>query len=287
MEIIFITGKGGVGKSAVAAAFALSKAREGKKTVLVELGDQSFYKDYFSLPEVVYKPRPLPIFDHSFDIAQWGGQEALKEYALYLFKIESLYKLFFENSVSKALINVAPALPELSILGKITSGPPRNAGPPMHYDCIVVDAYASGHFMALLKAPVGMAQAVRFGPMGEQVRSIEAVLRDPKICRYHVVAIPEELPVTEGMELARDIQKTVGQNAKMILNRTLAIQSRELASSGPGLAAFAQHLQSVDERQSTMRKKLAASGFPFKELSWVLNTEPKAIVETLAQELAQ
>jgi anion-transporting ArsA/GET3 family ATPase len=285
MEIIFVTGKGGVGKSAVAAGFALSKAREGKKTVLVELGDQSFYKDYFNLPEITYKPRPLSLFDRTFDIAQWDGHEALKEYALHLFKIESLYRLFFENSVSKALINVAPGLPELSILGKITSGPPRNAGPPLPFNCIVVDAYASGHFMALMKAPLGMAQAVRFGPMGEQVRAIEAVLRDPKICQYHVVAIPEELPVTEGIELAQNIEKTLGHKPQIILNKILTLKSDELGKPSTGLEDFALHLKSVDQRQKEMRARISESGFRERELPWILKSEPEKIIDSLAREL--
>src|SRR6476469_2626242 len=80
-KIIFVTGKGGVGKSAVAAALALRQSQAGMNTLLVELGYQSFYRDYFSLPEVTYQPQNLR---ENLDLALWSGPEALKEYARYL-----------------------------------------------------------------------------------------------------------------------------------------------------------------------------------------------------------
>ena len=150
MRIQFVTGKGGVGKSCQAAALALAHHRLGHRTILAELGDHSFYRDYFQMPTVDDSPRVTPF---GFSVALWSGQSCLREYALHLLKVERLYKLFFENPISHALIQAAPALAELSILGKVTSGPPRNVGPKMPFDVVVVDGFASGHFAALLKAP--------------------------------------------------------------------------------------------------------------------------------------
>ena len=110
-EIHFVTGKGGTGKSVLAAGLALREARKGRKTLLVELGDRSFYKDFFSLPAVDYQPTP---FEKNLDIARWSGLDALREYAIYLVKVERLVKLFFENSVSRSLIEIAPA-PSLAV----------------------------------------------------------------------------------------------------------------------------------------------------------------------------
>jgi anion-transporting ArsA/GET3 family ATPase len=216
-EIHFVTGKGGVGKSTVAAALALKKAQSGLRTLLVEIGDQSFYKDYFHLSEVGFEPVKI---QENFSVALWTGQSCLREYIIHLIKIEALYRLFFENATMKALVNVAPALPELAIMGKATSGP-RHHGPPLPYDCIVVDCYATGHFMALMSAAEGMAKAVKVGPMGEQSRSIDKTLRDPKICHYYVVCLPEELPVRESEELYEELQKHFGVKARIVLNKFL------------------------------------------------------------------
>lgn len=278
-EIIFVTGKGGVGKSVAAAAIALKRARAGKKTLLAELGYQSFYKDYFGLPEVHYQPVPL---DKNLDVALWSGPECLKEYALHLLKIESIYKLFFENPVTKALVNVAPALSELAILGKITSHP-RKVGPPMHYDCLVVDAFATGHFLALLKAPKGMSEAIKFGPMGDQSRSIEKVLSDPAMSKYFVVSLPEEMPVIEGLELAEGIEQLVGIKPAHIYNRLVPVpaDAGQVQELSPNLEKFQSYLKHVDQQQKELRQKFGSQkvfDFPM-----VYSADAREIVSQLSE----
>src|SRR6478609_844435 len=98
-EIHFVTGKGGVGKSVVAAALALKLSRQGKKVLLVELGDQSFFKDFFELADVTFHPQ---LIKPNLSLALWTGESCLREYAQYLVKVESLAKLFFDNAVMRA-----------------------------------------------------------------------------------------------------------------------------------------------------------------------------------------
>ncbi len=255
-KIIFVTGKGGVGKSAVAAAIALKHSQAGEKTLLVELGYQSFYQDYFDLPQVTYQPQNLK---KNLDIALWSGPECLKEYARHLLKVESLYRLFFENSVTKSLIQVAPALSEISILGKITSHP-RKVGPPLNYDCLVIDAFATGHFLALMRAPHGMAEAIRFGPMGDQSRSIDKILKDPAFCQYFVVSFPEELPVVEGIELWQGIHDIVKIKPTHIFNRVLDPDPKALKSSNDELETFQKYLNKVSTAEANLLNQLKLQG---------------------------
>lgn len=245
-KITFFTGKGGVGKSTLAAAYAQQLAKTGKEVLLVELGDRSFYQDFFSLKEISYKPTPwLP----NAAIACWASKDCLKEYALYLLKLESLYRLFFENKVSKALIEIAPGLSELSILGKITSGN-RQIGPPLlgptkAVDHLVVDAFATGHMLALLDAPLGMKNAIRFGPMHEQSRTIAETFSNPEICNYFIVSLAEELPVGESIELHAELKKRTGIEAKMICNKMYPLAWQELATQNEGEERF---LNSIKEK---------------------------------------
>lgn len=282
-EIVFITGKGGVGKSAVAAGFALNRALMGKKTLLVELGYQSFFKDYFDLPDVTYRPKPLR---ENLDLALWSGPECLKEYALHLIKVESLYRLFFENAVTRSLINVAPALSELAMLGKITSHP-RQIGPPLLYDVIVVDAFSTGHFLALLKAPEGMSEAIRFGPMGQQSRSIERILKNPQYCKYFVVSLPEELPVVEGMELAAEIEKLVGIKPRHVLNKIVPLTKASLSEKPmtDKLEKFQDYLQKINLQQDLLEKKLSDQ-FPTWKVPFVFSSQPWEIVDSIAKTLS-
>lgn len=282
-EIIFVTGKGGVGKSAVAAAIALKKSQGGAKTLLVELGSQSFYQEYFHLPTVVFEPTHLR---PNLDLSLWSGQECLKEYARYLLKVESLYRLFFENSVTRSLINVAPALPELAVMGKVTSHP-RQVGPPLNYDCIVVDAFATGHFLALLRAPQGMAEAISFGPMGEQSRGITKILKDPDHCQYFVVSIPEELPVQEAQELSRSIQDLVGIEPVQVFNRNWPVTEKTLQSkaSASEIEEFKKVMTEKWQRQNELEEKLKKTSSQVISLPWVLDSKAWSVVEKLAEDL--
>ncbi len=275
-ELIFITGKGGVGKSTVAAAIAYQRASQGNRTLLVELGYQSFFKDFFQLNEVSYQPRPL---DKNLDLAIWSGPESLQEYVLHLLKLETLYKLFFENPVTKALVNVAPALSELSMLGKITSGI-RKVGPPMSYDCIVIDAFASGHFLALIRAPKGLATSFRIGPMGEQSRDMDRILRNPEICKYVVVSLAEDMPVQEALELSEQIKATVDVEPIQVLNRVL-----EVPEDRQGSGQFIQFLDTVDTRQQVNEKRLETRKGKIFSLPFVPTMNVKLLIEKLAAQV--
>ena len=285
-EIHFVTGKGGVGKSVVAAALAFKQAQAGKKVLLVELGDQSFFKDFFEISEVGFQPKKLTT---NLDIALWKGETCLREYATYLIKVDSLAKIFFENSVMKAFINVAPALPELAIMGKITSGP-RNHGPPLPYDVLVVDAYATGHFMALMEAPKGMAQAVKVGPMGEQSRSIDAVLRNEELCHYHVVSLPEELPMKEAVELVTQLNKEFGLKPELVLNKILPVAIplttvQKVSKEKSDLGQFAEYVEEQMQRQERSKAEALKISKKRQEISLMFQSEPWPLVRQIAEEL--
>nr|BFD61162.1 ArsA family ATPase [Bdellovibrio sp. CKG001] len=285
-EIHFVTGKGGVGKSILAAALALKLSQEGKKTLLVELGDQSFFKDFFGVPQVGFQPTSIR---PNLSLALWTGEACLQEYARHFIKVESLAKLFFENAVMRAFINVAPALPELAILGKVTSGP-RKHGPPLPFDCVVVDAFATGHFIALLEAPKGMAEAVQFGPMGEQSRSIDAHLRNPEICKYHIVTLPEELPLKEADELISRLKAEFSIAPELILNKMMETSVSEgelqaVQNEGGDLAKFAEYLESHIQRQKQMWSAAEKMGVRLTRVPLYFENQPWVLVEKVAGNL--
>lgn len=285
-EIHFVTGKGGVGKSVIAAAMALKKSNEGKKVLLVELGDISFFKDFFDLPAVSYQPTKIK---ERLSVALWDGEAALKEYARHFIKVEALAKLFFENAVMKAFINVAPGLSELAIMGKVTSGP-RKHGPPLPFDCIVVDAFATGHFMALLEAPRGMAQAVQFGPMGEQSRSIDACLKNQDLCSYHVVTLPEELPVKEASELVHRLKAEFNASAEILMNKVIktnltSADLKDAKSENTDLGKFAEYLDFQLVRQKEMIEKTKQATEKVQLLPLLYETQPWTLVEKIAENL--
>lgn len=228
-KIHFFTGKGGVGKSTLAASFAYEIARNSASSniLLTELSERPFYQDFLQVPTQGYTPVRIEKLSKNLALSLWSPQECLREYALHLLKIESLYKLFFENPVSRSLIQVAPGLQELAILGKVTSSV-RQHGPAMNFDQIVIDAYSTGHFLSLLRAPKAMSEVIQFGPMGEQSKSIDRWIRNPDFCQIHLVCLPELFPVTETIELYQQLVQEFGLVPKVYLNKYLDLNISDL-----------------------------------------------------------
>jgi anion-transporting ArsA/GET3 family ATPase len=286
-KIIFVSGKGGVGKSLVAAAAAQEAARDGRRALLVELGETSYYKDFWGLAEVGHHPRPT---EGGFDLALWSGETCLREYVLHYLRLERLYSVFFENKVMRSLINVAPGLSEIAIAGKITSGI-RRVGPALDYDLIVVDGYATGHALALLRAPAGIAEAIRFGPMGAHSREIGAILKDRSACAYWTVALLEELPVAETIEFASALRAEMGVATSVVANkavsRPVAEPELERLGAGPagGVAEFARYLLAVSRRQAGFVEALAASGLRPALAPMVYSDAPNALVARVGEAL--
>ncbi|MEQ1664507.1 MAG: ArsA-related P-loop ATPase [Bdellovibrionales bacterium] len=279
-NIVMVTGKGGVGKSAIAAAIAQKHAHSGQNTLLVELGDQSYFTHIYHR-KIDY--HPVEIFKN-FSVALWNGESCLREYVRYLIKFEKVADLFFDNRVMHTLIRAAPALKELAILGKITSGI-RKWGPSLNYDVIVVDGFASGNFMALLRAPIGMGELIKSGPMGEQSRNIIGVLKNPEQCKFVLVSLLEELSVTETIELKNDISKLLGQSSNVYCNRyyDCGLSISELESAASEASAldnqqFANDLKSKMGRQNAQHKILDDDSGVEKKVNLIFSADGVEII---------
>jgi len=288
-RILFVSGKGGVGKSLIAAGLAKELADSGKKVLLAEIGETSYYRDFWGLREEIgHHPQRHPT--EKFDLALWSGETSLREYVLFYLKMERLYNLFFENKVMRALVNVAPGLSEIAILGKITSGI-RKVGPPMNYDVIVVDSYATGHALALLEAPKGMMEAIKFGPMGHHSREMDNVIKDESLIGYVVVTLLEELPVTESIEFRDRLNTEFGVNPVIVANKVMhaPVSVNELNdvthSSNAGLAEFANHVKAVNERQEEYGKLLAQSGAQIVEVPLIFSADADTLVKKTGEAL--
>jgi len=274
----FVTGKGGVGKSLVAAVLARHFSQKNQQILLAELSEFSFYKDFLNLPEIHYLPTK---WTDKVDVSQWSANDCLREYALHLLKIEKLYELFFENPVTRSLVQVAPGLQELAILGKVTSSPRRH-GPPMNYDQLVIDAFATGHFLSLLQAPRAMAETIPFGPMGEQSRSIDRYIRDPQFTEVHVVSLCEDLPITETLELYFGLQNNFQIRPRVYLNKLFNLTKNDLAS----LDTQAQDYLSAEiEAEQRAKITLQKNGIKFIELPLVTSLNTETILTTLLPQM--
>ncbi len=286
-KIHFFTGKGGVGKSLLAASYACAlslkvhTSADDGPVLLAELTERSFYRDFLSLDKIGYKPLLTPRISKNLSICQWSPADCLKEYALHLLKIESLYKLFFENSVSKSLINVAPGLQELAILGKATSGI-RKYGPKMAYSEIVIDAFSTGHFMSLFRAPLAMSEVISFGPMGEQSRSIDRWLRNPSFCEVHIVTLAEELPITETIELYELLKNEFGIESKVYLNKVLDLTDEDFQNLN---IEQNKYFSEIADNEKMALQKLKAAKIRFKKIAFVPLIDSLKLIQQISTQM--
>jgi anion-transporting ArsA/GET3 family ATPase len=293
-KIVFVTGKGGVGKSFTAAAIAYREAKRGQRVCLAELGSQSFFNSFFETSGIGYEPVEIL---QNLHVSLLTPEESLREYVLYYIKVGKLYDLFFNNRVTRAFFNACPGVNEVSILGKLTSGI-RGVGPKVEYDLFVVDCFSTGHALALFRAPGAIAKAVSMGPLGEQTRDMTKILRDPSLVAYVVVTLAEEMPVNETLELSQALKDEFNAEIDTVVNRLILPpvsdgELRDLLQSrgaGQGFQDFLKYLAFKTERQKYTHDLLRAKvgevfGIPliFSQAQHSLSAEER--MERAAQNL--
>lgn len=196
-KLIFVSGKGGTGKTTVALSVARSLALRGAKVLFCELTSRSSAIALLDSSKTLsYKPSDSGL---GFDWCYLQGVDCLVDYVGSFTKVEKIAQTFFETPAIKSLLNVAPGLNDLAILGKLTSSF-RKHGPGFEYDHVVVDAHSTGHFSALLAAPRLLGRSVSAGPLHTQSLAIDTVLKDKRLTQYLLVSLFEDLPVDELLE---------------------------------------------------------------------------------------
>ncbi|MNL46665.1 hypothetical protein D3C87_1694010 [compost metagenome] len=145
--------------------------------------------------------------------------------------------------------------------------------------------------MALMHAPKGMAQAVKMGPMGEQSRSIDAHIRNPDLCKYHVVTLPEELPMKEAAELMAQLKDEFSISAELVMNKILQVPVAEniLAQAekeSGDLGKFAGYLHQQTHHQSRMVEVGRGLTKKNHEVPLLFEDSPWKIVELVARALS-
>ena len=220
-----MSGKGGTGKTTVSLLLANSLASQGKRVLLVELNSRSSaYSLTQSQVKPKYKPTPSP---WGFDWCLLQGLDCLIEYVGSFTGVESLTQKVFESSIIKTLVNVAPGLNDLSVLGKLTSHF-RGHGPGFDYDHIIVDAHSTGSFQSLLIAPELLGKSVSSGPLKNQSQAIQEVLKDSKKVQFFFIGLAEELPVDELEDTLSEFENYEENQVLVIVNKTLEVKETNI-----------------------------------------------------------
>ncbi len=209
-RLVFVSGKGGVGKTCVSAALGKSAAQAGKKVLLVEV--DNFHASFPSIfnTTIGYAPRELEPNLYGCNIT-W--MKALEDWLVNTVRIRTIVQLILKNRVAMLFLNATPGAREIVILSKI-------ADLLENYDQVIVDLPASGHALGILRVPGTAMQLMRSGPIYERAKQILQVFSNPK-AMVLLCALPEEMVVNETVEFAEKIRQDVPQfqTLGVLLNR--------------------------------------------------------------------
>jgi anion-transporting ArsA/GET3 family ATPase len=214
LKLVFVTGKGGVGKTTVASALALLASLQGKRVLICEVDAKGDVAGFYEAPPTGFNEREiLPgLFAMTMDT-----EASLREYLKLQLRIPIVGRI---GPLAKAFDFVATAAPgvrEILTVGKLCYEVRER-----HYDLVVVDAPASGHIIGQLSAPQAINNLVKVGLIRSQTDWMLDILSDHRATGLVAVCTPEEMPVNETIELAARVrEETTVQLSAVVVNRVL------------------------------------------------------------------
>ena len=257
-RLVVVTGKGGAGKTTVALALALAAVRRGKSVVLCDVTGQDRISQL--APELA--------------TVSVDPERAKQEWLRYQLKSRTLAGVLGGSNLFQYLTAAAPGLTELVTIGKVwdlAQLEPRSGAPAS--DLAILDAPATGHGLAMLRAPSTYASIARVGPVGRHAERIDAFLRDRSQTGVVTVALPEEMPVNETVEFERALDRELGIAIDAILVNAVhpvrfrppEVELLRTASSGTAVtqaalnAALSEHTRARAEHAQVRRLRRAVT----------------------------
>jgi anion-transporting ArsA/GET3 family ATPase len=245
-----VTGKGGTGKTTVVAALALAGAERGRRVLVVETGREEH------VPRLL-EPKPGPVGYQGREIRpglsamRVEPYEALAEYLGLQLRMQAVVSRIMRYRGFRQLMDAAPGWRELITLGKVwhLEQQENERGEP-RYDLLVVDAPATGHGLTFLDVPRVVVSALRTGPLRRHAGWVEEMLRDPAATLLVPVALAEELPARETVELVERIRDGIGVPIdRVVINGVLE-------------RPFPEEFPDLDEQLARVGEDRALDGLP-------------------------
>jgi anion-transporting ArsA/GET3 family ATPase len=296
-RLIFVTGKGGVGKSTVAASLGIAAAERGKRTIVCEIGSQENISRLFKRARVGFHEVELQpdLWTISID-----PDESMREYVLLQLKVRAMRDLLFRSRVFTYLTAATPGLKELVTIGKIweLAQLDRKVKKGRKYDLVIVDAPATGHGIGFLQTPRTFAGIARVGPIHSQAQELDRFITDHEATGTALVSLPEEMPVNETAHLEHELREEIGVSVDRVYMNGLyperftdeeverldeAAQKAGEGVRGALRAAASEHRRAGSQRAQLARLEAEVSA-PVKQLPFIF--EPELGVED-ARRLAE
>ncbi len=217
-RVLFVTGKGGVGKTTVAAALGQRAAQLGQRTLIVETAGDGRLTQLFDRRPLGGAPQRLGM---NLDAVRVDARELVEQYFARLLRFPILSRRLLSSNTFNALTAAAPGITEFLLLDKLLGWvePPvgkRSRG----YQLIIIDGPATGHALKLLRTPRMLATMVPGGPIGRTARTLLALLSDHQRTQALLVSVPEEMAVRETIETQQALEEDLALHVfRPVINR--------------------------------------------------------------------
>lgn len=261
-KLVVFTGKGGVGKSLVAASFGLYAARQGLRVLLVENNDQGQLGPLLGSDDSGHNETKVK---DNLHIINLDASNCLEEYVVKRLGQAKLFDKVFSHSIVRSFLNTLPGLAESMILGRIYYT--VDLQEPAPYDLVIFDAPASGHMHSLMTTPDAVINSGMGGPFVKEVTRVREFLSDSKKCTSVVVTVPEDLVISESLEFIPLLSKEspIGVFG-VVVNRAVDPDSRrdiddllQNANKIPDLKVIADYAAKKYEQSEKNQKNLISS----------------------------
>ncbi|SOD71886.1 arsenite efflux ATP-binding protein ArsA [Jatrophihabitans sp. GAS493] len=216
-----VTGKGGTGKTTVAAALAMALARGKRRVLLIEVEGRQAFAQLFDVPA-------LPYAEHQLATVAGGGtvvglaidpEEAFIDYLDMFYNLRRSARVLRKMGLIDFVTTLAPGVRDVLLTGKVKEAAVRSDGNgrPV-YDAVVLDAPPTGRIRPFLEATTEVANLAKVGPINRQSKGVMDLLHSVRTS-VHLVTLLEEMPVQETVEAAADLTGAGYQLGSVIVNR--------------------------------------------------------------------
>ena len=229
-RLILVLGKGGVGRSTVAAAIASACARRGRRTLLFEASAADRFGELLGGGQPI--GTSIVRLGDNLHAVNTNPAAALEEYGLMVLKFRRVYRMVFENRVTRYFLRAIPGLDDYSVLGKAWYHTTETQHGRPVWDTLVFDMPASGHSMSMLKIPWVIVDTVPEGPLKRDARILRDQLLDKDRTAAVLVTLAEEMPVAEARDLWRQLKDDLALDvSRLVVNQ---IQPDRFPDGAPG-----------------------------------------------------
>lgn len=200
---MIVAGKGGVGRTTVAAALALLGARQGRRVLLCQTRARDRLADLLGVAAIGDAIERVSTNLWAVNI---DPKAALREYGMMVMRFPAVYRAVFENRALRAFLRAIPGLYEFAMLGKVCFHVHERQRGHDRYDTVILDGPATGHLLQMLRLPRAVMGTMPAGPLAREARAADELLHDPRRTVAHVVTLAEEMPVAEALDLHRALR---------------------------------------------------------------------------------